>query len=88
VADEERTERLQYCEVSRLPHRRTRWTAVQLAADEADDEIVVVDVEAVAGQADVVGEVRVAVGAAQDAVLADDRALLLGREPAEGAGAA
>ena len=46
------------------------------------------EIEAVTGQADVVGEIGVAVGAAQDAVLPDDRALLLGREPAETAGAA
>ena len=61
---------------------------MELAADEADDEIVVVQVEAMAGQTDVVGQIGVAVGAAQDAVLPNNRALLLGREPAEATGAA
>src|SRR3989475_12666992 len=90
VTDEERPERLDVLRgLGRLPHGlhevRER---MELAAHEADDEIVVVDVEPVAGQADVVGEVGVAVGAAQHAVLPDDRALLLRREPAEGTGAA
>src|SRR6266850_8077078 len=61
---------------------------VQLAADQADDEVVVVDVEAVAGQADVVREVGVAVAAPQHAVLADHRPLLLRRQAPEGAVAA
>ena len=66
VADEERPERLEYCEVCtvlrmRLDEVRER---VQLLAHEADHEVVVVDVEAVAREADVVGEVGVAVGAA------------------------
>src|SRR5262249_52356075 len=73
--------------LDRLAHRlhevRQR---MQLAADQADDEVVVVDIEAVAGQPHVVGEVGVAVRAAEDGVLAADLSLLLGRQPAERAG--
>src|SRR5437764_4594236 len=90
VAHEEGAERLEVLRGLRglshgLDEVRER---MELAPDEADDEVVVVDVEPVAGEADVVGEVGVAVGATQDAVLADDRALLLGRQPCEGSGAA
>src|SRR2546428_3948172 len=79
VADEERAERLDVLRgLDGLPHGlhevRER---MEVAADEANDEIVVVGVEHMTGEADVVSEVGVAVGAAQHAVLADDGALLL-----------
>jgi hypothetical protein len=62
-----------------LPHGLDEMgEGLELPAHEADHEVVVVDVEAVTGEADVVGEVRVAVGVAEDAVLPDDGALLLG----------
>src|SRR5262250_3410902 len=60
---------------------------MQLAPHEPDDEIVVVDVEAVAGQAYVVGEIGLTVSASEDAVLPDDRPLLLWRQPGETADA-
>src|SRR5205823_12515310 len=76
VADEERSERSEVLGgLRRLAHGlHEMGQRVQLAADEADDEVVVVDVEAVAGEAHVVGEVGVAVGPPEHAVLADDAA--------------
>src|SRR6266849_497463 len=90
VADEERAERLDVLRgLDGLPHGLHEVRkGMEVAAHETDDEIVVVDVEPVAGEADVVGEVGVAVGVAEHAVLADDLALLLPREPREGARAA
>jgi hypothetical protein len=81
VADEEGAEGVDVLRrLDRLPHRVDQvGQGVELAADETDDEVVVVGVEAVAGQADVVGEVGLGVGPAQHAVLSDDRPLLLGR---------
>src|SRR2546428_13795513 len=90
VADEERAERLDVLRgLDGLPHGLHEVRkGMQVAADQTDDEIVVVDVEPVAGEADIVGEVGVAVGAAQHAVLADDGALLLRRGTTERAGPA
>lgn len=45
---------------------------VEVGADQADDEVVVVFVQAVAGQADVVGVVFAAVGAANAGVFHED----------------
>ena len=59
----------------------------ELLADEADDEVVVVLVEAVARQADVVREVGGAVRHADRAVLGENHALLLGRQLREPAAA-
>ena len=77
-ADEERAEPVEVeRRLLRLAHRlddgRERK---QLLADQADDEVVVVAVEAVAGQADVVGVVGGAERHADGAVLGEDRALL------------
>ena len=74
-----------YCEVcDRLAHGLDEvGQRVEVPAHEADDEVVVADVEPVAGETDVVGEVGLAVGAPEHAVLADDGSLLLGREPRE-----
>ena len=51
---------------------------LELLADQADQEVIVVGVEAVTGEPDVMGEVGVTVGATDRAVLAQDGALLLG----------
>src|SRR5207247_6019148 len=82
VADEERAERLDVLRgLDGLPHGLHEVRkGMQVAADETDDEIVIVDVEPVAREADIVGEVGVAVGAARHGGLADDGALLLRRE--------
>src|SRR5207237_3078621 len=82
VADEEGPERLEILRrLRRRPHAlhdvRER---MKVLADETDHEVVVAHVEAVAREADVVHEIRLAVGAADDAVLADDRPLLLRRQ--------
>src|SRR5205823_4012266 len=72
----------------RLPHRlhdvRER---MKIFADEPDDEVVVGGIEAVAREADVVGEVFGAVRAADDRVLAEDRCLLAWLELREGSAA-
>jgi len=63
----------------RLPHRlHDRRERIQILADEADDEVVVVFVEAVARQADVVRVVARAERHADRAVLGEDDALLVG----------
>src|SRR4051812_31647701 len=56
----------------------------QLLADQADDELVVVLVQAVAGDADVVGRVGRAEGHADGGVLVEDLALFGGLEDREG----
>src|SRR6266850_5159860 len=88
VPDEEGAERLQILRsLDGLSHGLDEMRErMEVAADEADDEVVVVDVEAVAGEANVVGQIGVAVVAAEHAVLADDRPLLLGCQPAERSG--
>ena len=58
---------------------------VKVAADEADDELVVAGIEAVAGQANVVRELLGAVGHPDLRVLAQDLRLLVRLEPGEGA---
>jgi hypothetical protein len=87
---EERAQRLDVLRrLDRLAHGlHEMGERVELPADEPDDEVVVVDVEAVAGEADVVGEVGIAIAPPQHAVFPDDRALLLGTQPREGAGPA
>ncbi len=57
---------------------------MQVLADQPDDELVVVGVEPVAGEADVVCQSGFAVGSADDRVLAQDAALLAGLELLEG----
>src|SRR5439155_10287981 len=84
-ADEERPEALDVLRgLRRLAHGLDEVRErMQIAADEPDDEVVVVSVEPVAGETDVVGEVGVAIGAAEGRVLPEDRALLRRREPRE-----
>src|SRR5262249_59916091 len=82
VADEERPERLDVLRrLHGLPHRldeMREW--MEVAADQPDHEIVVVDVQPLAGETNVVGEVGVAISAPEHAVLTDDGSLLLRRE--------
>ncbi len=61
---------------------------VQVPADEADHEVVVVGVEAVAGETDVVAETCAAEGHPDAAVLHEDRVLLPAGQLLEGARAA
>src|SRR5712692_7568925 len=90
VTDEEGAERLDVLRgLDGLAHGLDQVRErMEVLAHDTDDEVVVVDVEPVAGEADVVGEVGVAVGVAEHAVLADYLALLLPREPRESARAA
>src|SRR5688572_32654450 len=57
----------------RLNHVR-QW--MQFLADQTDHELVVVGVEAMAGEADVVGEIGVSITLSDHRVFAQDRALL------------
>src|SRR5262245_62700974 len=70
----------------RLPHPldddRER---MQLGAEQSDDEVVVVAIEAVAGEADVVAEAGAPEGGPDAAVLHEDRVLLAPRQLLEGA---
>ena len=59
---------------------------MEITADESDDEVVVVAIEAVTREPDVVRQVGVTVRASQHAVLADDFTLLFDAEPRERAG--
>ena len=88
-ADEERAQAIEVERgLLRLAHglddRRQRE---QLLADEADHEVVVVAVEAMAGEADIVRQIGGAEGHADGAVLGEDGALLFGRELRETAAA-
>ncbi len=61
-----------------LPHGLDQMRErMQLLAHEADQKVVVVDVEAMADETDIVREVGVAVRAADGAVLAEDGPLVL-----------
>ena len=60
---------------------------MERASHQADDEVVVVGVQPVAGQANVVRVIGVAVRPSDGGVLVQDLALLLPAEPREGAGA-
>ena len=85
AADEERTEAFEVeRRLLRLPHRlHERRQRIQVLPDQADDEVVVALVEAVAGQADVVRVVAGAVRHADRAVLGEDDALLVGGQRRE-----
>src|SRR4051812_27838439 len=81
AADEERTQAVEVERgLLRLAHRLDhRGQGKQLLADQADDEVVVVAIEAMARQAYVVRQVSCPERHADRAVLCQDRALLLVR---------
>ena len=90
AADEERAETVEVERgLLRLAHRLDDGgQREEILADQADDEVVVVAVEAVAGQPDVVRVVGGAERHADRAVLGQDRPLLLLRQLGEAAAAA
>src|SRR5208283_3504812 len=59
---------------------------IELWPQQADHEVVVILVQSVASEADVVAQPRLAEGAANAAMLQQDDALLVRRQPFEGAG--
>lgn len=86
AAGKKRTQALQVLRSLGGPAHRLDELAerVELPAHEADDEVVVANVQPVAGETDIVRQVRLLVGPSQGGVLLNDRSLLLGRQPGKG----